>query len=638
MSFRLKTVLGIALIEALLLTILVLSGLDYLRESNENQIVKRAQSSVKLVATMTGDATVALDLATLDALVEDTLRNPDLVYVRIIGSNGATLSAGGDAAALAAPFAFDTSIETARSDNRLDVTNAIIVGGEEFGRVELGMSIDSIDATLEDALIWMAGIALSEMGLVALLGWALGHYLTRQLVLLRHGAKQVAAGDFGRQLPISGRDELAETAEAFNKMSASLAEYAKVAEEARRQAEIGRAFAESTLRDALDSMSDGVLVLDADQKVILANRSYRETYDASDLNTASDAFAAEAQRHPEAGADFVDERLRQLASAPVADRREAQLDGGERLLLSQHRMSAGGAVLVQTDVTALYKALDDNRRLETELMQRQKAAALGTLAGGIAHEMNTPVQFMADNAAFVAESVERMIAVADALGQSAPDAAEPILDDADWAFLSDETPEAVNEIVEGLTRLRELIETFRQFSTGGKTAKETADLDDILAPVIDDARAAWASVAEFEVDMPTTLPSTECNINQIQRVIRALIDNAAHAIEDADRAGSGKISIRLAVGEETRDVTISVADNGCGIAPENISKIFDMLFTTKDPGRGVGHGLSVCQAIVERGHDGKLAIESDLGRGTTVSVCLPSAQPSEPQIELAEAS
>ena len=166
MSFRLKTVLGIALIEAFLLTILVLSGLNYLKDSNESQVIKRSQSSAKLIATMTGDAVVALDLATLDALVADIQRNPDLVYVRIVGPAGVTLSAGGDEGALADEFVVDASIEEARKDDRLDVSHPILVGDREFGQVEIGMSIDAIDDTLDDALAWMAGIAIAEMALV----------------------------------------------------------------------------------------------------------------------------------------------------------------------------------------------------------------------------------------------------------------------------------------------------------------------------------------------------------------------------------------------------------------------------------------------------------------------------------------
>ena len=132
MSFRLKTVLGIACIEALLLTILVISGLNYLSSSNATQLQQRAATTAKLVATMTGDAVIAVDLATLDVLVDQALRNPDLVYLRIRSVNGAILSEGGLADALATPFIEDATIEQASSDQRLDVSAPITVAGSKF--------------------------------------------------------------------------------------------------------------------------------------------------------------------------------------------------------------------------------------------------------------------------------------------------------------------------------------------------------------------------------------------------------------------------------------------------------------------------------------------------------------------------
>ena len=416
MSFRLKTVLGIACIEALLLTILVISGLNYLSSSNAAQLQQRAATTAKLVATMTGDAVIAVDLATLDVLVDQALRNPDLVYLRIRSVNGTVLSEGGEAEALAAPFDEDRTIERARSDQRLDVSAPITVAGSDFGHVELGLSTATLDSTFGDALVWMVGIALSEMILVALLGLALGHYLTRQLMMLKRGAKQVASGDFGYQIPIEGRDELADTAESFNSMSTALARYAEIAEEARRKAEQGRELAENTLKDALDSMHDHVLVIDEGGKVLLANRSYRALYCADTYpSRVEDAFAAEAARNGSETEDYVASRLRKLSAPLTEPRWEMRLAGGQHLLIAQHPMSKGGVVVVQTDVSELYQALEENRQLQRELVQRQKSEAIGTLAGGLAHEINTPVQIIADNAAFVAEAVGEIVQMVDGL-------------------------------------------------------------------------------------------------------------------------------------------------------------------------------------------------------------------------------
>ncbi|MEM7042558.1 MAG: ATP-binding protein [Pseudomonadota bacterium] len=625
MSFRLKTVLGIAFIEALLLTILVISGLNYLSSSNAAQLQQRGATTAKLVATMTGDAVIAVDLATLDVLVDQALRNPDLVYLRIRSSNGTVLSEGGAPEALAASFAEDRTIEHASSDRRLDVSAPITVAGSTFGRVELGLSTAILDSTFGDALVWMVGIALAEMLLVALLGLALGHYLTRQLMMLKGGAKQVASGDFGYQIPIEGRDELAETAESFNSMSKALARYAEIADSARRTAEAGRELAESTLQDALDSMRDHVLVIGDDGRVLLANHSYRDRYGVhGSLLDAEGAFASEAPKNEEPTADYVARRRRQLAAPERFQRWEAKLVDGHHLLIAQHPMSRGGVVVVQTDVSELYRALEKNRQLQRELIQRQKSEAIGTLAGGLAHEINTPVQIIADNAGFVAEAVNEIVDLVDGLPDSASlkgvDLAKR-LEAIDWTFVRDEIPQALSDMAEGTKRVRDLIETFKQFAKPEGTAVSLIDVVDVVTSVIDDTRHVWAPVAEVRTEFADHMPQISCQADQVKQVIRHLIVNAVHAIEDRGPNVPGLITVRLLHDQER--VLLDIDDNGCGIPEENLDRIYDVLFTTKEPGRGSGQGLALAQMFVTRGLGGQISVDSEVGKGTRFRISLP---------------
>ena len=628
MSFRLKTVLGIACIEALLLAILVISGLNYLSSSNATQLMQRAATTAKLVATMTGDAVIAVDLATLDVLVDQALRNPDIVYLRIRSTAGITLSEGGDVAALAADFAEDRSVEQASSDHRLDVSAPITVAGADFGRVELGLSTEVLHATFGSALIWMVSIALFEMIMVALLGLALGHYLTRQLTMLKRGAKQVASGDFGYQLPINGEDELAETAASFNSMSSALARFARIAEDAREKAEAGRELAESTLKDALDSMRDHVLVIGAEREVLLANRSYRALYGAeTDLLHVDAAFAAEAAKIGEPEKDYMDRRLKQLADPLNHQRWEAELGDGRRLLIAQQPMSRGGMVIVQTDVSELYQALEENRQLQKELIQRQKSDAVGTLAGGLAHEINTPVQVIADNATFVAETINEVIQMVDGLsgGDEINKAAlVERLDAIDWAYVKDEIPNALADLGEGTQRVRDLIVTFKQFAKPDGTTVSMADLVDILRTTIDETENVWQPVAVIDVDIQADMPPVPCQADQIRQVLRHLIVNAAHAIEDQEAGRAGQIAVRL--GFEQGQARIEIRDNGCGIPAEHLDRIYDVLFTTKSPGRGTGQGLSLSHVIVTRGHNGRILVDSTPGEGTCFTILLPLKQ------------
>jgi signal transduction histidine kinase len=642
MSFRLKTVLGIAVIEALLLTILVISGLNYLSSSNATQLMQRAATTAKLVATMTGDAVIAFDLATLDVLVDQALRNPDIVYLRIRATNGMTLSEGGEAAALAAPFSQDRSIEQTSSDRRLDVSAPITVAGSDFGRVELGLSTEVLHSTFGSALIWMVSIALFEMALVALLGLALGHYLTRQLMMLKQGAKQVASGDFGYQLPITGQDELAETAQSFNAMSGSLARFARIADEARQKAEAGRELAESTLKDALDSMRDHVLVVGPDGDVLLANRSYRALYAPdSDLSQADAAFAAEASKNGQTEKTFVARRLQRLADPLGHPRWEAELGDGRRLLIAQHPMSTGGVVLVQTDISELYQALEENKQLQKELIQRQKSEAVGTLAGGLAHEINTPVQIIADNASFVAEAIGEVVQMIDDLsgGDRIDKAAlAERLDAIDWAYVKDEIPNALSDLAEGTHRVRDLIATFRQFAKPDGTTVSAVDIADLLKTTIDETENVWQPVAAVDIDIPDDMPPVPCQADQIKQVLRHLIINAAHAVEDQEREETGRIAARIR--HDREQVRIEIEDNGCGIKAEHLDRIYDVLFTTKAPGRGTGQGLALSHVIVTRGHQGRILVDSTPGLGTCFTILLPiqrSEESGESRTEQADA-
>jgi len=626
MSFRLKTVLGIACIEALLLAILVISGLNYLSSSNANQLQQRAATTAKLVATMTADAVIAVDLATLDVLVDQALRNPDLVYLRIRSANDTVLSEGGKTEALDAPFIEDLTIAQAGKDRRLDVSAPITFAGSTFGQVELGLSTATLDSTFGDALTWMVGIALTEMVLVALLGLALGHYLTRQLMMLKGGAKQVASGDFGYQIPIEGKDELADTAESFNSMSTALARYASIAEAARLKAEEGRELAESTLKNALDSMRDYVLVIDNEGKIVLANRSYQALYCAGIAPShAKDAFTAEAIRNEGQAEDYVTSRLRKLGVSQSEPRWEAKLVDGRHLLITQQPMSIGGAVIVQTDISELYQALEENRQLQRELVQRQKFEAIGTLAGGLAHEINTPVQIIADNAAFIAENISEIVPLVDELSDDSLDRAKIAerLEAIDWAFVKDEIPRSLADMIDGTSRVRDLIQTFKQLSKPDGTAVSLVDLADVVQSAIDDTRSTWSSIAEIRTDIPGNMPPVPCQIDQIRQILSHLIINAAHAIEDQDTDEQGVISIRLA--HDRGNTLIEIGDNGCGIPKEHLDRIYDVLFTTKEPGRGSGQGLALAHMFITRGHNGQINVTSEQGKGTCFKISLPLA-------------
>ena len=648
MSFRLKTVIGIAAIEIALLAILIVSGLYYLKTSNETQLLERARTTAQLVATMMSDAVLATDLATLDALVAQALTNEGVIYVRVRHVSGAVMSKGGAEAALEVDFVEDRSFESTANDNRLDVAHPILAAGNAFGRVEIGLSTTVIEGVLDAASRWMLGIAAVEIGLVGIFGLLLGTILTRQLARLRAGAGKVASGEFGYQLAVRGKDELADTTKSFNRMSAALAEFAKKARKAQRLAEEGREYAETALRDAMNSMPQGVLIVGPTEKVEFANNAYRRSYrEVADILTEEPAFAdvapavAGAVEEDEltGGGQTAEDRARRIRYAEHHRAWKTVLKDGRHIMNAQRRMTDGGVVVVETDVSELYDALDRNRQLELELMESQKREALGTLAGGIAHEINTPIQYVGNNIRFLTDSFAGVVEGLSehVRGAGRNDAAlNTALEKLDWEFLADEIPSALAEAAEGVETVSRIVLSMKDVSYPESDDKTPYDMSKLIETSMTVSRNQWKYCADVECEIAPGLPEVSCYPGELSQVLINLLVNAAHAIEERHGESGGRI--RISAGLEDDVVSIAVTDNGAGIEPDNMKRIFDIFFTTKAPGKGTGQGLAICRSIVTKRHGGRLDVESRLGEGTTFKIRLPLRHDGAREAEATEAA
>lgn len=247
-SFRGKTILGIALIEAFALGVLIVSSLSFLSGSNDDELRKRANTTASVLAAAITDAVIATDYAALESVAHGVLGNPGVVYVRILGRDGVLLSQGGDPGILGNRFVEDHHLADV-VDGVFDTSAAIAVNAIDYGRVELGIATAAVHELLDNARTRMYTIAAAEMVLVALFSWWLGSYLTRGLRSLRHAARRVTAGDYEQLAAVSGTDELADTARAFNDMSTQLA-----------LAAAERRTAERALRDLNDELEQRIRV------------------------------------------------------------------------------------------------------------------------------------------------------------------------------------------------------------------------------------------------------------------------------------------------------------------------------------------------------------------------------------------
>lgn len=270
MSLRTKTILGIALIEALLLILLISMTLNYLRTTNYDSLEKRAKTTATLFATTTKDAILSYDLASLEAFVNEVLGNPDLSYARVLGPNGEVFAEAGNQSALAKPFVQDDYADKV-TDGIFDTSDQIIEADVLYGRVEIGLDINSITQVIEEAEQRSISIAAIEMGLVALFSFALGTYLTRQLKVLMNATRVISSGKLDIQIPVKGKDELASVSKAFNAMISNL-------QEVRER----RDLFESKLKELNQTLEERVeqrtkIILDKNKKLEAVNKEIKET-------------------------------------------------------------------------------------------------------------------------------------------------------------------------------------------------------------------------------------------------------------------------------------------------------------------------------------------------------------------------
>ncbi|MDS4069353.1 MAG: SpoIIE family protein phosphatase [Candidatus Competibacter sp.] len=257
MSFRLKTILGIAAIQAVMLGLLVWGGLRFIQRSAEHEFTQRAQAMVQTFASTVRGAVIANDLPSLQGFVREILGYPGVVYARVRDVQNRVLESAGDKEALGQPFVPDADFG-AVDDEIFDTAWMIAQGDMAFGRVELGLSARALRELEEDARNYGVGLVLLGMGLVALFSLARGAYPSHQVRNLTEGLRRVAAGEFGYQAPVRGRDELAEIARAFNLMSTCV-----------RDSCASLAEREQYLRGVLDCTQDPIIVTDAEGTIEL---------------------------------------------------------------------------------------------------------------------------------------------------------------------------------------------------------------------------------------------------------------------------------------------------------------------------------------------------------------------------------
>ncbi|MCG8554689.1 MAG: response regulator [Proteobacteria bacterium] len=295
-----------------------------------------------------------------------------------------------------------------------------------------------------------------------------------------------------------------------------------------------------------------------------------------------------------------------------------------------------GRVHLAQTVEKLKLEMDRRERIETELRLAQKLESIGQLAAGVAHEVNTPAQYVGDNLAFILESLqdlEEVFTATECLKKQADtvdglaearQALQRAEDSIQLKYLRSELPRAAEQAKEGVEHIAKIVRTMKSFSHVGQEEKVPSDLNEAIEATIAVSRNEWKFVAEMETELDPCLPMVPCVLSEINQVVLNLIVNAAHAVADVVGDGSSARGTICVTTSSLQDsVEIRVQDTGAGIPREVQERIFDPFFTTKEVGRGTGQGLAICRSVVVDRHNGSLEFETRKGEGTTFVVRLP---------------
>ncbi len=352
-----------------------------------------------------------------------------------------------------------------------------------------------------------------------------------------------------------------------------------------------------------------------------------------------------ADLFPELGATHFREILELLAAGEqdllqfecTMRSRDGSLDPVEvQLQYIELEEGRGHVVAVLRDISRRKRGEEERKAMERQLLHAHKLEAVGQLAAGIAHEINTPIQYVGSNIDFLEESFRDVNVLMDHClrlleaarqGQVPPamvQALEDTLEELDWEYLTEEIPQAIGQSRDGVERVSTIVRAMKEFSHPATREKQAVDLNRLIETTITVARNEWKYVAHVKTDLAADLPPVPCLADEMGQVLLNLLVNAAHAVEDKNAgqdAAMGTITFVTRLRDEM--VEIRVSDSGTGIAPKIRDRIFDPFFTTKEVGRGTGQGLAISLDVVVNKHGGSLTVESVPGEGATFIIRLP---------------
>ena len=282
----------------------------------------------------------------------------------------------------------------------------------------------------------------------------------------------------------------------------------------------------------------------------------------------------------------------------------------------------------------LKKTYHSLQEAQTQLLQAEKMQSVGRLAAGVAHEINTPIQFVGDNARFILDSmldIEKLMIAHELVietaenGVIAPDLiedAKAFAEEIDLDYLRKEIPQAIQQSIEGLDKVADIVRALKEFSHPGRNEKSLINLNKAIESTVTVCRNEWRYHAELELDLDPDLAEVSCVAGEINQTILNIIVNAAHAVK-SDTKTDSKGLIKISTHIQGAYVVVRISDNGIGIPEEILTKVFEPFYTTKAVGEGTGQGLAIAYSTIVDKHGGTIEVKSERGKGTIFIISLP---------------
>ena len=604
-------------------TALVLAStafISYERQRFQEDVSRQLSMVADVIGTTARPALAAQDRMAGQEVLRSLAVEPRILAACLYSTKGAVLACyARDPGADAIFPASITAVGIHSRNGDLLLSRPIADHGRALGamwiRFDSRVSLETLRRELS-----MVSLAVAVCFIIAvLLSTKMQRVISAPILRLAQTARQVAMGrNYALRAEKSGEDELGRLVDSFNEMLSQLGEHA------------------AELRSIYDSAIDAIVTVTAEGVITSWNKGAEGIFGFTEAAVAGQqlayflaeesrvAYVLELRRVRGRGETRPESKLLELAGL--------RRDGTEFPLeatITQWSTKKG------TFYTSFMRDTSERKSLEAQLAQAQKLESIGHLAAGVAHEINTPIQYLGDNTRFLEESfrnLDRVLASYDALASAAEGATlladevqqvRAAAEEADLEYLHHEIPRAIQQSGEGVERVATIVKAMKEFSHPGSAEMKAVDLNHAIESTLTVSRNEWKNVADAVTEFDPHLPVVRCLPGEFNQVILNLVVNAAHAIADVTGRGTTKGRITIATRRDGDWAEIRIRDTGTGIPEAVRGRIFTPFFTTKEVGRGTGQGLAIAHTVVVKKHGGTLEFETEEGQGTTFIIRLP---------------